>query len=94
MAWQTFSVSLKGEPEPVMVTTNARDWAGVTMDPNKPKALDMTFQVVHAALRRNGVSVPRDYAGFLEVLEDIPEAQGDEAPDLDPTEPAPSDGLP
>jgi len=82
MAWQRFSVELKGEDEPVVVQTNARDWATVTIDPGAPKALDMTFRVVHSALVRNGVTVPRDYGGFLEILEGIPTSLDDEDTDL------------
>jgi len=90
MAWQRFSVELKGEDQPLVVQTNARDWAGVTIDPGAPKALDMTFRVVHAALVRNGVTVPRDYGGFLEVLEGIPQSlDGDDEEILTPTDAAP-----
>ena len=86
MAWQRFAVTLKGEAEPVVVQTNARDWSDVTMDTGAPRALDMTFQVVHAALLRTGHDVPRDYDGFLEVLDGIPESLDDDANDqLDPT---------
>jgi len=90
MAWQRFLVALKGEDQPVEVQTNARDWAGVVMDPNQPRALDMQFRIVHSALLRAGVEVPRDYDGFLEVLDGIPETVDDEDPTmLDPTQPVP-----
>lgn len=86
MAWQRFRVALKGEGEPVTVQTSARDWSGVTMDTASPRALDMTFQVVHQALLRAGYDVPRDYDGFLEVLDGIPESLDDDANEqLDPT---------
>lgn len=86
MAWQRFSVALKGESEPVIVQTNARDWANVTIDPAAPKALDMTFRVVHSALLRAGTGIPRDYDSFLEVLDDVPESLDEEdASLLDPT---------
>lgn len=86
MAWQRFAVQLKGEDQPVVVQTGARDWSAVTIDPGAPRAMDMTFQVVHAALLRTGHDVPRDYDGFLEVLDAIPDAL-DEQDDalLDPT---------
>jgi len=90
MAWQRFSVELKGEDQPIVVQTNARDWSNVTIDPGAPKALDMTFRVVHSALVRNGVTVPRDYQGFLEVLEGIPTSlDGDDEELLAPTDAAP-----
>jgi len=90
MAWQRFSVELKGEDGPLVVQTNARDWANVSIDPGAPKALDMTFRVVHAACVRTGVTVPRDYNGFLEVLEGIPQSlDGDDDELLTPTDAAP-----
>jgi hypothetical protein len=86
MAWQRFAVQLKGEAEPIIVQTSARDWSNVTMDPGAPRALDMTFQVVHAALLRSDHDVPRDYRGFLEVLDGIPESLDDDTNEqLDPT---------
>jgi hypothetical protein len=93
VAWQSFRVSLKGEAEPIDVQTNARDWANVPIDPGAPKAMDMTFRVVHAALVREGVGVPRNYDAFLEVLDGIPESveEGD-ANALDPTNAEPSGG--
>lgn len=89
MAWQRMSVQLKGEAEPIVVQTNARDWAAVVIDPNQPKAMDMTFRVVHHALRRlNNANVPRDYDSFLEVLEGFPETlDGSDGELLDPTQP-------
>jgi len=90
MAWQRFRVELKGESEPIVIQTNARDWSNVSIDPGAPKALDMTFRVVHAALVRNGANVPRDYDGFLEVLEGIPESlDADDSELLNPTDAAP-----
>jgi hypothetical protein len=87
MAWQRLSVQLKGE-DPIIVQTNARDWASVVIDPQAPKALDMTFRVAHNALRRTGHEVPRDYDGFLEILEGIPETvDADDSELLDPTQP-------
>lgn len=93
MAWQRFSVALKGEGEPIVVQTSARDWAGVTMDAARPRALDMTFQVVHQALQRTGANVPRDYAGFLEVLDGIPQSLDDDdaMEQLDPMDATRSD---
>jgi hypothetical protein len=87
MAWQTLRVQLKGE-DPVVVQTNARDWAAVVIDPNSPKALDMTFRVAHHAMRRlNMTNVPRDYDSFLEVLDAIPETvEEEDAQLLDPTQ--------
>jgi len=88
MAFQTFRVELKGE-DPMTVQTSALDWRAVTIDPNSPKALDMTFRVCHAAMRRLNMSnVPRDYDGFCEMLESIPEAIDEGDTDLlDPTNP-------
>jgi hypothetical protein len=88
MAWQKLRVSLKGE-DPVEVQTSARDWASISIDPNAPKALDMTFRVAHHAMRRLNMSnVPRDYDSFLEVLEGIPDTVEDDDGDLlDPTQP-------
>ena len=86
MAWQKFRVELKGE-DPVEVQTNAKDWAAVVVDPNQPKALDMTFRVTHAALKRLGHSVPRDYDSFLEILESLPETVDEDDSTLDPTQP-------
>lgn len=87
MAWQRFRVALKGEGDPVVVQTTGRDWAQVTMDPGQPRALDMTFQVVHLALMRTGyANVPRNYDAFLEVLDGIPESlDADTTEQLDPT---------
>lgn len=90
MAWQRFSVELKGEAEPVIVQTNARDFANVVMDPGQVKALGIQFQIVHSALVRLGHPVPRDYESFLEVLEGVPEPLDEEdATALDPTSAAP-----
>lgn len=88
MAWQKFLVPLKGE-DAIEVQTNASDWASVVVDPTAAKALDMTFRVVHHALRRMGHDgTPRDYDGFLEVLDGMPETIGAEDADLlDPTHP-------
>jgi hypothetical protein len=86
MAWQRFRVQLKGEAAPLEVQTSARDWAGLVMDPEQPRAIAMTFEVVHAALLRAGADVPRDYDSFLDVLDGIPEAIDAEDPTmLDPT---------
>jgi len=87
MAWQKMRVTLKGE-DPVEVQTSARDWAAVTIDPNSPKALDMTFRVAHHAMRRLNMSnVPRDYDSFLEVLDGIPDTITEDDGDmLDPTQ--------
>jgi hypothetical protein len=88
MAWQRFRVHIKGE-DPVDVETNARDMASIVMDAANPRPLDIMFQQVHNAMRRQQMSVPRDYQGFLEVLDAIPEALDEEDPDgLDPTQPA------
>jgi hypothetical protein len=86
MAWQKFRVLLKGEGEPLEVQTSARDWAGLEIDMAAPRAMNMTFQVVHAALLRTGHDVPRDFDGFLEVLDGLPESlDGGEPNALDPT---------
>jgi hypothetical protein len=93
VAWQRFAVELKGEGAPVIVQTDARDWANVAIQADAPKAMDMTFQVVHSALLRTGHDVPRNYDAFLEVLEGLPESLDTDGGDqLDPTAPARSDG--
>ena len=88
MAFQTFRAKLKGE-DPVEVSTNARDMAAIVMDAANPRPLDIMFQQVHNAMRRQQMGVPRDYPSFLEVLEDIPVAVGEEVDGVDPTQPAP-----
>lgn len=94
MAWQRFRVELDGR-EPLEVQTSARDWAGVAIDANAPRALDMTFRVVHAALVRQGLDIPRDYETFLDLLDGIPESlDADDHALMDPTSAAPSDGSP
>lgn len=87
MAWQRLRVRIKGQ-DPIDVQTNARDFASVIIDPSAPKALDLTFRIAHNALMRMGVdNVPRDYEGFLEVLDAIPESlDGEDASLLDPTQ--------
>jgi hypothetical protein len=90
--WQKFAVLLKGEAEPVEVQTTARDWARVKLDPAEGlEAAGLTFQVVHLALVREGVAVPLDYDGFLDVLDGMPEPVEGEPPALDPTRAARSD---
>lgn len=93
VAWQRFRVELT-DHEPLEVQTNARDWAGIPIDAAGPRALDMTFRVVHAALVRTGADgVPRDYNAFLDVLDGIPESlDADDAELMDPTSAAPSVG--
>jgi hypothetical protein len=88
MAWQRMSVELKGEAEPITVQTNALDWRRVQIREDAP--IDALWQALHAALLRTGVEVPRDYEGFLEILDGMPEVvdDGDTAP-LDPTSAAP-----
>lgn len=89
MAFQRFRVQIKGE-DPVDVQTNAWDWADVELNPGEAvKGMKLTFQVVHHALVREGADgVPRDFAGFMEVLDGIPDALDAESPDLlDPTQP-------
>jgi hypothetical protein len=89
MGWQSFRVELNGHAEPIEVNTNGLDWSNVVIDPGAPKAMDMTFRVVHAALLRLKVEgVARDYRVFLsEQLAGIPESlDGDEVDrPLDPT---------
>lgn len=86
MAWQRFKVQLLGSDEQI-VQTSARDWRTVRMDPAAGvEAMDMTFQVVHNALRRTGVEVPADYESFLDALDGLPEAiDGADPQALDPT---------
>lgn len=88
MAWQRMRVELKGEDEPIDVQTTAHDWRRVRMDSDAP--MDVLWQALHAALVRTGAPVPRDYDGFLEVLDGMPEVldEGDLAP-LDPTNAVP-----
>jgi hypothetical protein len=86
MAWQRFRVELKGESEPIVVETCARDWASLVIDPETPRPMEMTFQVVHAALMRTGTEVPRNYDAFLEVLDGMPESlDAEELEQLNPT---------
>jgi hypothetical protein len=90
MSWQRFKVELV-DREPLEVQTSARDWSNVVIDPGAPKAVDLTFRVVHAALVRTGADVPRSYDAFLDVLDGIPtDLEGDdgESP-LDPTSATP-----
>jgi hypothetical protein len=84
MAWQTFTVRLKGE-DPIEVAPNALDWRFVRVDAGAP--MDAMFQSIHRALLRVGAPVPRDYQGYLEALDAIPEAtdDDDEVGPLDPT---------
>lgn len=89
MSWQRFLVSIKGEDAPIEVQTNARDLAAIVMDSANPRPLDIMFQQVHHAMRRQQMNVPRDYPGFLEVLEGVPEALDEAADELDPTKPEP-----
>jgi hypothetical protein len=89
--WQKFAVLLVGVDDPIEVQTNARDWAQVKMDPAAGVEVGaITFQVVHLALVRNGVDVPRDYDAFLDVLDGMPEVIEGEPPALDPTRSAAS----
>jgi len=84
------SVELKGEPEPFVVTTAAVDWRLVRFDPEAP--LDGLWQAVHRALVRTGAPVPKDYPGFVEVLDGMPEVvegADDGILPLDPTDAAP-----
>jgi hypothetical protein len=74
MAWQRFTVQLKGE-DPITVAPNALDWRFVRMDPQFP--MDGMWQAVHHALLRADAEVPRDYEGFLEALDGMPEAADD-----------------
>jgi hypothetical protein len=81
-SWQRFRVYLKGEPD-VIVQTKARDWADVRMEPGADvAAMNMTFQVVWAACKREGIAVPLDYVGFLEALDGMPDALDEESTDL------------
>ena len=96
MGWQRFRVELVGA-EPVEVQTTARDWANVKVDdPGNVAPMDMTFRVVHNALRRQNVDVPASYDAFLDTkLDGIPEALNGENPfPSSPTGPAPSDAPP
>jgi hypothetical protein len=80
--WQQISVELKGEDVPVIVQTTAMDWAPVRAQAGADsQPVDMLFQVAHNALRRIGHPVPRDYRGFLEVLDGMPETLEEADPD-------------
>jgi hypothetical protein len=94
--WQRFSVLLDGDDEPRVVQITARDWASVRMDPSEGlAAMGLTFAVVHNALLREGVDVPRSYDAFLDVLAAMPEALDDADPHaLDPTSATLSGGPP
>ena len=88
MAWQRLRITLKGEDAPHEVTTSARDWASLTFD--QIQTAGALFHVAHNALVRQGASVPRDYDGFLEVLDGMPEAVEETTADaLDPTQHVP-----
>ena len=90
MAWQRLSVPIKGEGEPIVVQTAAHDWRLVRFDPEAP--LDGLWQAVHKALVRTGAPVPKDYPGFLEVLDGMPEVveeDDDGVGPMDPTTAAP-----
>ena len=89
MAWQRLSVSMKGEDEPIVVETSARDWASLPFD--ELQTAGALFRVCHNALIRNRVNVPLNYDAFLEVLEAMPEAV--EVEPLDPTQREASDDL-
>lgn len=83
MAWQRLSVQIKGEDEPIMVETSARDWA--SLDFTELQTAGALFRVTHnALLRSHQVNVPLNYDAFLEVLEGMPEALEESEP-LDPT---------
>lgn len=94
--WQRYAVLLKGEAEPVIVQTNARDFATVKIDPEAGlEAVGIMFQTVQHALLREGVDVPRDYLGFLDVLDAMPEVLDTADPHaLDPTNTARSGSPP
>jgi hypothetical protein len=89
MAWQTYKVELKGEDQPIEVQPNALDWRAVRLDPQLP--MDGMWQAVHRALVRTGAPVPRDFEGFLEALDGMPEIADDgaELGPLDPTNQGP-----
>jgi hypothetical protein len=94
--WQRYAVQLKGEAEPVIVQTSARDFATVKIDPDAGlEAVGIMFQTVQHALRRAGIDVPADYGEFLDVLDAMPEVLTDADPHaLDPTNAAPSGSPP
>lgn len=94
--WQRYAVLLKGESEPVVVQTTARDFAAVRIDGDAGlAAVGIMFQTVQAALLREGYGVPRDYDSFLDVLEGMPETLDDGDPSaLNPTSAARSDTPP
>ena len=90
MAFPVFRVQLKGE-DPIDVQTSAFDKLGLEVNPNHPTPFDSIYRMAHNALRRTGhENVPRDFNGFLEMLEGDPEVvdPGDDDA-LDPTLPSP-----
>jgi hypothetical protein len=84
MAWQSYRVQLKGE-DPIDVAPNALDWRFVRLDPAFP--MDGMWQAVHHALVREGAPVPRDYEGFLESLDGMPETTDDDVDEVGPLDP-------
>lgn len=91
-SWQRFRVELADRDDAIEVQTSGLDWAAVTIDPSAPRAMDLTFRVVHHALLRAGVDVSRDYRIFVEKeLGGIPQSlDADEGDALDPTSATPS----
>jgi len=82
-----YRVKLKGEAEPVDVEILPVDRLGVRIDPT---GFDMAvmYEMIHNALRRMDVPVPRDRRGFLECLEEDPD-KIDDGDALDPTQTTP-----
>lgn len=80
--WQRFRVELEGE-EPSEVQTNARDWAAVSINAERP--MDATFRVIHASMVRQGMAVPRHYEQFLDALAGPVETVDEDPELLDPT---------
>lgn len=81
--WQRFRVELEDVDEPVEVQTNARDWAAVQINAERP--MDATFRVIHASMVRQALGVPRHYDAFLDVLAGPVETVDEDPELLDPT---------
>lgn len=80
--WQRYRVELE-DAEPVEVQTNARDWAAVRIDGDRP--MDATFRIVHASMVRQAMAVPRHYDQFLDALVGPVETVEEDPDMLDPT---------
>ena len=99
---QRWRIDLDGVPEPVEVTTSARDSQDIvvpTIDGQPTMPLGIPLKIVHNALLRTDTAppdvVPRNFQKFLDLVLDaneIPDDEGEGAGELDPTQSALSGG--